>query len=406
MRLLVLTTSYPSSTYPHSGVFVRRMLERLPEDIQITVLTPGLDRTVFFESDKKRIVTHAFRYAPRAWQTLAHGPGGLPVALRNRPWQWALVPFFCMAMLWNTICLARRVDLIHAHWSVCGVIAGLAGRLMGVPVVTTLRGEDVTKAEAGLLYQAVIRWCGVLNDQIVTVGQTMADRVGRWLSAKAARVTVVANGAGGWFGTMASRADDQGFTLAVIGNLIPRKKVDSVVRALAILAGHTLSIRLFIVGEGPERAPLEALTGRLGLAGQVVFTGSLAPERVQDLLVRCHAMVLASRSEGRPNVVLEAMAAGVPVVAGDIAGVRELIAHQERGLLFPAGDERRLAAHLRSLMDDPALGRRLAANARQWLDDQGLTWENTARRYADIYRQVLRRQIIRRQVLRQRRDRN
>jgi glycosyltransferase involved in cell wall biosynthesis len=225
----------------------------------------------------------------------------------------------------------------------------------------------------------------------------MVDEVGRWILKARTKIEAIPNGVGESFGA-ASRSIAPGFTVGVIGNLVQSKQVDRVIRSFAGLDKGPPMARLLVVGDGPERAVLEALARRLGLGSRALFTGALPPEEIPGVLARCHTMVLASRSEGRPNVVLEAMAAGVPVVAGDIDGVRELIVHGERGLLFPVGDERRLAAHLRSLMDDPALGRRLAANARQWLDDQGLTWENTARRYADIYRQVI--------GQRQRRDRN
>ena len=391
MRLLVLTTSFPSTVYPHSGVFVRRLLERLPEDIRVTVLTPALDRTGEFSGRGNRIKIGGVCYAPRAWQTLAHGEGGIPVALRRHPWQWALVPVFCMALLVQTLRLARQADLIHAHWSVCGVIAGLAGRLTGTPVVTTLRGEDVTQADTSVLFRTAMRWCALLNDRIVTVGLAMAEKVDYWLSARGGHLAVIPNGVGLTLNATQPMTKGRRFVVAAIGNLIDRKKVDSVVGAFAMFAEHAPSVKLVVVGDGPRRGALEAMVRNLGQRDRVAFTGAIPPDAVPELLSRCSALVLASRSEGRPNVVLEAMAAGVPVVASDIDGVREMIVHGERGLLFPVGDERQLAAHLRRLMGEPDLARRLAANARQWVDDQGLTWENAARRYAELYHDVIRR---------------
>jgi glycosyltransferase involved in cell wall biosynthesis len=390
MRILVLATSFPSNVYPHSGIFIRRLLERLPKDIFITVLTPDLDQPGEFRGYGNRLVVRAFRYAPRPWQTLAHGEGGIPVALRRRPWQWALVPVFCMVMFVQTLKFARCADLIHAHWSVCGVIAGAAGRLMGKPVMTTLRGTDVSAAEKSLLFRWAIRCCGIFSDHMVAVGQAMARRIAGWLPGKRDKIAVIANGVGDSFRDKTQIGARQPFTVGVIGHLIALKNVDGVVRAFADLAGKRVA-RLIVVGDGPERAPLEALARRLGQGDRVTFTGAIPPAAVPEILSHCNALVLASRSEGRPNVVLEAMAAGVPVVASDIDGVREMIVHGERGLLFPVGDERRLAAHLRRLMDDPDLAQWLAANARQWVDDQGLTWENAARRYAVLYHDVIRR---------------
>jgi glycosyltransferase involved in cell wall biosynthesis len=390
MRLLALTTSFPSAAYPHSGIFVRRLLERLPEDIQITVLTPGLDCPGKLFGFNDRLQVRGFRYAPYRWQTLAHGEGGIPAALRRQPWQWVLVPILCLAMLVQTWRYARHADLIHANWSMCGMVAGIVGRLMGKPVVTTFRGTDVRAAENSLLFGWAIRCCGVFCDRLVTVGHAMARRVTEWLPCKAREITVICNGVGACFRDMARRPSHREFTVGVIGHLIALKNVNAVVRAFADSAEER-SARLLVIGEGPERAALENLVQRLGQGDRVTFTGVIPPDAVPEILSHCNALVLASRSEGRPNVVIEAMAAGVPVVASDIDGVREMIVHGERGLLFPVGDERQLAAHLRRLMDDPELARRLSANARQWVDDQGLTWENAARRYAELYHDVIRR---------------
>jgi len=100
-------------------------------------------------------------------------------------------------------------------------------------------------------------------------------------------------------------------------------------------------------------------------------------------------LVLASSSEGRPNVVLEAMAAGVPVVAGDIDGVREMIGDNERGLLFPVGDVQRLSDCLQRLLRYPPLAEKLAHSARQWILDERLTWDHTVGQYVDLYRQAI-----------------
>ncbi len=390
MRLLVLTTSFPSTAYSRSGIFVRHLLEALPDAIQMTVLTPDLDRPGVFMGEDGRMEVRGVRYAPRAWQTLAHGEGGIPVALRSRPWRWALVPVFCWAMFVQALRYGRRADLIHAHWSVCGVVAGLAGRLMGKPVVTTLRGSDVAAAEKSLLFRVAIFLCGLFCDRVVTVGQAMFRRVAAWLPGKSGLLAVIYNGVGATFRGMAQKDERRFFTVGVVGHLIAIKNVGMVVRAFAELAGERAA-RLLVVGGGPERATLEELARRLGQNKRVSFTGAIPPDEVPSVLARCNALVLASSSEGRPNAVLEAMAAGVPVVASDIDGVREMIVHGERGLLFPVGDERQLAVCLRRLMDEPDLARRLAANARQWVDDQGLTWENAARRYAELYLGILRR---------------
>ena len=83
MRLLVLTTSYPSSNYPASGIYIKRMLHELPKKVQVTVLTPACDRTMDGPAASQGIRVRPIRYAPQSWQILSHRPGGIPAVLRE-----------------------------------------------------------------------------------------------------------------------------------------------------------------------------------------------------------------------------------------------------------------------------------------------------------------------------------
>ena len=114
-----------------------------------------------------------------------------------------------------------------------------------------------------------------------------------------------------------------------------------------------------MVGDGPDRPEVEAEIRALEISDAVELAGYARD--VPDLLAAADVFVLSSRSEGAPFSILEAMAAGLPVVATDVGGVGELVADGETGLLVPAGDPARLAEALRSLLADAALRRRLGA---------------------------------------------
>jgi glycosyltransferase involved in cell wall biosynthesis len=116
------------------------------------------------------------------------------------------------------------------------------------------------------------------------------------------------------------------------------------------------------VGEGPARAAVESEIGRLGLDAFVALTGDR--DDVPELLATSDVFVLSSRSEGGPISVLEAMAAGLPVVASDVGGVREQVDEGVSGLLVPAGDPAALAAALERVLGDPQLRRDLGAAGR------------------------------------------
>ena len=388
MRILILTTSYPSQANPGSGVYIRRMLVCLPGDIQVRVLSPAGRQSPAVMAPPDRIRTLWFRYAPRAMQTLAHQAGGIPAALQQQPLRWLQVPLFCSMMLLATWRQTCKADLIHANWSLCGVIAGLVSRVRAVPAVTTFRGTDITWAGRSLWCRWMLKLCLILNRRVVTVSEAMARQVAEWFPNQRRKIQMIPNGVR-LRTDIASAESSAAFTFVVIGNLIRQKNLDLVIRALARLTNTHTDARLCIIGEGPEMRRLGRLAHDLGLDQSIDFKGRMNPEQVLDHLACRHALILASSGEGRSNVVLEAMATGVPVIASDIHGVRELIAHEERGLLFDPGDLAQLAGQMGRLLTQPDLGRRLAANARRWVQAQGLTWENTAARYADLYRVVL-----------------
>jgi hypothetical protein len=141
-----------------------------------------------------------------------------------------------------------------------------------------------------------------------------------------------------------------------------------------------------LAGEGPEREPLEALTAQLGIAGRVRFLGRR--EDVPELLAACDVFALPSLYEGSSLAVLEAMAAGAPIVSSAIGGTDELIEDGRSGLLVAPGDAEALAAALRRLLGDSELRESLAAQARERVS-AGLTREQMASRVTGVYRELL-----------------
>lgn len=388
VRLLVLTTSYPNRSNPASGVFVRRLLEHLPPLFSILVIAPDTDRADAFKQSKS-IRIRPFCYAPRRLQVLAHRPGGLSVLFKRKFEHLVLLPGFLAAAVLNLIRETRRSDLIHAQWTPGGVIAGLVGALMQRPVITTVRGTDFNWADSSVVFRLVLRCCLYLNQNVVTVSRGMAKQLMAGYPRHCRKIRYIPNGVTLPEKGVVERRSTSSFLVAVIGNLIPAKRVDVVIRAFQALTRSVTDARLLVAGDGPERKGLETFVCRSGLQPSVSFLGVLQPGDIRKLLQACHALVLASAKEGRPNIILEAMAAGTPVVAADIEPVREIIGHNERGLLFPLDDVEQLASRLRFLREDAAAGSRMAQQAFGWLEKQGLTWQKTADAYSALYRQVL-----------------
>jgi glycosyltransferase involved in cell wall biosynthesis len=354
---------------------------------RISVLTPAA-QSASFEGSNSKIQVYAVQYAPQRLQSLAHEPGGLPAAFRKHPLRIIYLPVMAASMLLAAIIRARKADLIHGHWSLGGLIAGLAGWATGIPSVATLWGSDVNLARQF----APVRWlllaCIRTNRRVIAVNPFMADQLKADYPRWADKFVTISNGVGEEFFHVCRRLPES-FTLVVIGNLTKNKGVGLVLRAFQYLLKTNGSARLTMVGDGPERASLERLAGELGVSRRVRFLGRVDPQTVPEILAESSAMVLASSGEGRPNVVLEAMAAGVPVIASDIDGVRGLIEHKHTGLLFSLDHVEQLSRRMKLLADRPDLARTLAANARRLIETEGFTWQRCADRHRQLYDEVL-----------------
>jgi glycosyltransferase involved in cell wall biosynthesis len=388
MRLLVLTSSYPTTDNPGGGIFIREMLEHLPAPVEIVVVTPDTAEENAVEHGQSYLSVKRVRYGPKALQMIANRPGGIPAALKTYPWLVLLLPMWALAMFTAILRLAGKHDLIHTHWSICGLIGGVAGCLKRVPVVTTLHGTDVDWAERFGLLRIILMLCFKLSNRVVAVSSAMARKLqSRWPQWQHKILTIPNGVSSAYFSTPDKKfsANSDEFVFTSVGNLIPGKQVDLTVRAFHRLVQSGRSARLVIAGGGPCDSGLRHLAQGLGLKAKIEFTGAIPPAQVARLMRRTHALVLASEREGRPTIVMEAMAAGVAVIASDIDGVREMIEPGQTGLLFNVGDIETLAAHMAALMDQPARTRQIAQRARRWMIDRNLTWQNTAAQYLKIY---------------------
>lgn len=302
----------------------------------------------------------------------AHGPGPLRDAARAAGARFVplrhvrrdLHPLRDLLGLLELVALIRRErpDIVHANSSKVGVLGRLAAFAAGTPVrVFTVHGWAF-KAYAGLT-AALYRWSDRLLAPLTTVTICVSETErAAGLAAKTCRpgrTVVITNAIDVGAAPQAQLAGDPPRILTV-GRLAAPKDPLTLVRALPALRPREYS--LAFVGGGRDQPLVEQAVRERGVAGRVTLLGER--HDVPELLESADIFVLASRSEGAPLSVLEAMAAGLPVVASDVGGVAELVADGETGLLVPAGDAAALAGALARLLDDPGLRRRMGAAAR------------------------------------------
>lgn len=387
MRIVHLTTSFPVNPDVVSGVFVERLVQALSSATEQVVVTPAGNSSGAARKYSGYTV-HQFWYGPRALRVLAQRPGGIPAALQRNRLLILLVPFFLFAMFIAALRCSKGADCLHGHWAICGLVVGVVGRLLSKKTVTTLRGSDVDRSRFSAVDRAILGGCVRLSERLVCVSEAMAVNLRDLFPQYADRFCVITNGVDDrFFGISRPSGDSKGkaFNLLTVANLVPGKGVADLVSALARIPEET-PVLLTVVGDGPERMALERMVCERGQQDRVEFVGSVSPNDIIQYFTRADVFLLASKSEGRPNVVVEAMAAGLPIVATRIDGVAELLCDGDSGYLFEVGNIEQLVTGIRLLFEDPAMRGRLGSAAREAVVKGQMTWRNSAEKYLDIYR--------------------
>jgi glycosyltransferase involved in cell wall biosynthesis len=219
------------------------------------------------------------------------------------------------------------------------------------------------------------RWAARHADTIVVPSQSVADCAAARAGVPVSRIAIIPNGVEVRRFSGVKRSPPRAAVVGFLGRLDPVKRVPDLIDAAALLDA---AVRVDIYGDGEQRDHLQRLLERKGMEGRVVLRGaSPSPEAA---LAQIDVLALCSAAEGMPMVLLEAMAAGIPIVATDVPGIRDVVRHEETALLCPARDPVALAAALRRMLIDSQLRERLVASAHAHVCGQ-FSWDRIIPRY-------------------------
>jgi len=336
LKVAMFTTSYPRDAADLAGRFVFNTVEHLRgRQVEVEVVAPGSYRDFGLTGTRN---------------------GGVVAALKRRPW---LALLLLLSMIAACRAAARRADLVHANWLAGAAIALFSGR----PFVVTLHGSGTAGRLSDLsLAQHAPRLVRLLLCRaraVICCSEQLADAMRNCglKNVHAIPYGVDVPSAGG--------CEDEAHPVLYAGRLAPEKNIDVIARA-------TEGLPRIIAGDGPLRCLLpDAL-------------GFVSPEALAELYDRAAVVVLVSRMEGLPNVVLEAMAHGKTVVATPVGGIPTLIEDGRTGFLVPVGDAEALRATLERVLADPELRKRVGEAARARVSEY-CSWDRVTERTLQIY---------------------
>jgi glycosyltransferase involved in cell wall biosynthesis len=387
-KLLVLTTSYPSSEADPLSAFIARLLVALEKGgYNATVIAPS-DGTFFGKHELFGIDTIRFGYFwPRSLLRLTKGAGGIPETL-NQSWlaRAQLVPMMAVFLL-VSLAHSRGRDIIYANWLGAGLIGAIVNLLTGKPLVVSFRGDDGYLARDRWLWRVLTKWVSARASAIAPVSEEIRTILVD-LGIPAHKIHLPRFGVDT---EMFHPANDEsrktGTRVLFVGSLIPKKGVQDL---LAALAHPSLNdVALDVVGDGFHRSELEGISKRLGLVERVQWHGMRPPDDVAEIMRQADILCLPSYTEGKPNVVREAMASGLPVVASRVGGIPEMVKERETALLHEPGNVEELRKCLSELVNNGNLRRSLGAAGRQLIVESGITWDSTAEDFDQIFGRIL-----------------
>ncbi|MDX1999617.1 MAG: glycosyltransferase [Thermoanaerobaculia bacterium] len=400
MNVLFLTQTYPRRAGDTTGPFIRDLARGLVRGgDQVRVLTPHAEG-VPAAWDDDGVAVETFRYAPERWELLGYSRS-LEADEKPRPAAAAVTPLYLAGLVRAARrSLARQpANVVQAHWIVPNGFAAF-GLPRRVPLLAGLHGSDVFLAEKSVVRTAVGRVLARL-DGLTGCSPELVDRVCA-LGFPRERAVVIPYGVDGELfspdsgrrGIWRARlgVPDDARLLLGLGRMATKKGFDVLLAALPELLARHRDVHVVLAGEGDLLTALRSRAAEMGAerASRVHFPGVVYRDALPDLFRAADIFTLPAvhdskgNVDGLPNVILEAMATGLPVVATAISGIPLAITDGLHGRLVPERDAPALGAALDELISAPERARQMGAAGRAKALAE-LSWDVVAGRYRAAY---------------------
>jgi glycosyltransferase involved in cell wall biosynthesis len=389
VRWITLTSLFPNGAFPSRGVFVRERLRAVlaasEGEASVVAPVPWFPfRRGFGEWSRAARVPRL----EREGSLLVHHPRYPLLPRLSEPVHPLLFEAGCAATVRR---LRDGAGLLDAHYLYPdGVAAGRLARRLRLPFVLTARGSDVNVLARRRIPRAWIRAAVRAAAAVVAVSESLRRALAEATGRPTERIEVIPNGvdterfrpghralAKAQLGLPADRE-----ILLAVGRLVEGKRYDLAVRALAFVRREPPPL-LLLVGDGPERARIEGIARENGLDGRVRFAGERPPEEMPLYYQAADLFLHPSTREGHPNVVLEALACAVPVVASGAGGIPETVG-SEGGAIVEGDDPRAFARSIERVLASPPPPDAVRGRALTY------SWPVVGERVAEVFRRVLR----------------
>ena len=391
LHIALVSTFYPNTAEPLRAVFVRNLATALARYADLSIVSPVPYAPPVTSVARWRNLRSIPRQVAEEGREVTH-PRFLVI-----PKCAAATGFNYFAGTFRTLrelARRRRIDLLHAHCAYPDAVGvALAAALLDIPFAVTAHGSDINVYAEMRSVRPQLQWALRRAGVVIAVSEAMQRRIEDLVAVPSSKTAqpsarVVHIPCAGVDSRVFAVRDPEaarrslaldpgGRVVVFAGQLVPIKAVQVLLEAWQILAASgrlRATDRLVIAGDGPERGALQARAAAGMEPEKVRFLGEISQRDLALWLDAASAFCLPSRNEGTPNVVIEALASGRPVVASRVGGIPEIVTDGRNGFLVESGDAAQLAGRLQTALEKSWDAQQIAAGVAEY------TWDNLARR--------------------------
>ncbi len=405
MRVCLLTHTYPRFPNDTTAPFVESTAETLQKHgIDVTVLTPDTPKFARTAADHT-VNLQTYRYFfPRRFQLLGYS-NTLVNDCKLKRYVYLLAPFMFLSGIFHLFRLHRkhRFDVIHAQWLLPnGFIGAALCKVYKLPLVITMQGSDMLVAKKNPFFKRMAKWTLKHTAMVTSVTPTFLTELAV-LGVPDNQRCLIPNGVDPKMFHFAGRKErdmtglqeqlsipEGDAVVFALGRIVLKKGFDILIQALCIVTQKYPNVTFIIGGDGTDLQRLKALAEDLSVSDSVRLPGTINRTDVPAYFHLCDVFTLPAvfdpkgNVDGCPNVILEAMACGKPVVASNISGIPVVVKNGETGMLVKEKNVEELAAALVHLLTDTEKREEFGRAGRERILNE-LTWDKIIEQFKDIY---------------------
>lgn len=376
MKVLVISYMFPCKRHPISGIFFANLLKELATKLdELVVITPRPYIPKFFlrfnKSWNKWFIDPLYSVEDgikifRPYVLTLRGVRFL--GINGILWHYSLL------RMTKNIIKKNRIDVIIGHNMLPeGITAGNLASKMNLPFITWCIGTDINDfAYYNFINKYLTKKCISDSSITLTTSKALAERV-RHLNQSSDIKCFYRGIKLDHLKNLPSKKEicrqleltDAFINLLFVGRIIRDKGIYELAEAFFRISKQYTNLNLIMIGDEIEKSSLSFLFDKMGISDKVHFTGIIQHDKVALYMKCADIMILPTWAEGLPNVVIEAMAVGIPVVATAVGGIPEILEHEVTGLLVPARNVDKLTDAITRMLDDSALRETCTANAKK-----------------------------------------